>query len=149
MGCGQIVGLILTTENSRIDVLSCVMRAYVLAFCALVICNECTHVTHNSWILRYWPTRGLLYAFVGVIGLQQNDHATAVEPYLEMDSPSLRFIKMVAWLMVAVGVAYTALGALCLQFVYQRVQRDYQQRLQRAQHVRSIEQNLMHAATGV
>ena len=147
MGTGQVVGLV-TTEKSDIDVLSCVVRAYCCAFCSLVICNEAeyTSMIRNSKILRYWVTRGLLYAFIGCIGLIQNDHATELEPYLHDDTPSLKFIKVVAWLMVAVGATYTILGAFCLKLIDNRVRQDYQERKQRAKHIRKISTKLVDAA---
>ena len=141
MGTGQIVGL----AYEDIDILSCVMRGYVMVLCALIVCNEAewTALVRNSRILRYWITRGLFYAFVGVIGLQQNDHATEVEPYLHDSSASLRFIKVVAWLMVAVGALYFGMGALCLQILYNRLRRDYEDRVKRAVHVRKLADNLV------
>ena len=73
MAMGQIIGM--TFED--IDVISYVLRIYVIVLCLLVILIEAewTSLVKNSSILRYWITRGLFYAFVGVIGIQQNQLA--------------------------------------------------------------------------
>jgi hypothetical protein len=49
-----------------------VLRVYVILLYLLIVLNEleCTKFTHESKSLRYWITRGLLYTFVGVLGLK-------------------------------------------------------------------------------
>lgn len=136
MGVGQIVGM--TFEN--LDIISYVLRAYIMVLSVLValIEMEWTAFVLNSSILRIWITRGLFYAFVGVIGIQQNDNVI----YRDDDhrvinkSPSLQFIRVVAWLMVACGVLYLGMGVACLQIYYNRLRRDYEERCGRAVHIR-------------
>lgn len=140
MGLGQVVGM--TFED--IDVISYVMRGYVMVLCVLVIFIEAewTALVKNSSILRYWISRGLFYSFVGVIGLQQNDHATERDPDTNRDSVSLHFIKVVAWLMIASGILYFGMGVLCLQIYYNRLRRTYEERCGRAVHVRDATERL-------
>lgn len=136
MAMGQIVGM--TFEE--IDIISYVMRAYVIVLCLLVVLIEAewTALVKNSSILRYWITRGLFYSFVGVIGIQQNDHVTERNPdQQERDTVSLQFIKVVAWLMVGMGILYFCMGILCLQIYYNRLRRDYEERSGRAVHIRN------------
>ena len=141
MGMGQIVGM--TFED--IDVVSYVMRTYVIVLCLLVVFIEAewTALVQNSSILRYWITRGLFYSFVGVIGIQQNDHVTEQNPdQQERDSMSLQFIRVVAWLMIGCGILYFCMGILCLQIYYNRLRRDYDERSGRAEHIRNATDRL-------
>lgn len=136
MGLGQIVGM--TFED--IDIIGYVLRTYVIVLCLLVVLIEAewTSLVKNSSILRYWITRGLFYSFVGVIGIQQNDHVMERDPYQHgRDSASLQFIRVVAWLMVGNGILYFGMGILCLQVYYNRLRRDYDERSGRAVHIRN------------
>ena len=148
MGLGQVVGM--TFED--LDVISYVMRAYVIVLCLLVVFIEAewTALVKNSSILRYWITRGLFYSFVGVIGIQQNDHVSERNPESEeRDSISLQFIKVVAWLMVGSGILYFFMGAFCLQLYYNRLRRDYDERSGRAVHIRNATERLTAAGDQV
>lgn len=141
MGLGQVVGM--TFED--MDVISYVLRGYVMVLCVLVILieTESTSLVKNSSILRYWVTRGLFYSFVGVIGIQQNDHVTERDPSQdERDSMSLQFIRVVAWLMVGCGILYFGLGVLCFQIIYNRLRRDFDERSGRAVHIRNATDRL-------
>lgn len=141
MGAGQIVGM--TFEN--LDIIAYVMRGYVIVLCLLIVLNEAewTSMIKNSSILRYWITRGLFYSFVGVVGIQQNDHVVETDRGQGGgDSPSLKFIKVVALLMVGCGCLYFVMGAMCLQIYYNRLRRDYEERVSRAVHIRSATDRL-------
>jgi hypothetical protein len=135
----------MTYEN--IDAISYVMRGYVMVLCVLVIFIEAewTALVKNSSLLRYWISRGLFYAFLGVIGLQQNDHATERDQDANRDSVSLQFIKVVAWLMIGSGILYFCMGVLCLQIYYNRLRRNYEERRGRAVHVRDATDRLTEA----
>jgi hypothetical protein len=144
MGLGQIIGM---TYN-HIDTISYVLRSYVIALCFLVVMVEAewTSFVRNSSILRYWITRGLFYSFVGIIGIQQNDHVEERNPSeSRRDSASLKFIRVVAWLMVASGVVYFMVGILCMQIIYNRLRRDYEERCKRAVHIRNATDRLVEA----
>lgn len=148
MALGQVVGM--TFEN--IDAVNYVFRGYVIVLCLLVIFVEAewTALVKNSSILRYWITRGLIYSFVGVVGIQQNDHVTKRNSDQDdNDSVSLQFIRVVAWLMVGCGILYFGMGVLCLQIYYNRLRRDYDERCGRAVHIRDAMDHLTEAADGV
>ena len=67
---GQIVGLVFQSNNGPVE--------YVLRFYTIVLCIVCIMVEYEwtvfgreSKILHFWITRGLYYAFIGVLGLDQ------------------------------------------------------------------------------
>lgn len=129
MFLGQIIGLAYEVVGG----IQIVLRIYVVMLCLLVILNELawTKYTRDSTLLHLWITRGLVYSFVGVLGLEEN----SVSPYRESTiaaTPALLYLKGVAWMMVACGCTYIALGALCLQIVDDRMKKDLAQRKERA-----------------
>mmetsp|Transcript_12559 Transcript_12559/g.24108 ORF Transcript_12559/g.24108 Transcript_12559/m.24108 type:complete len:216 (-) Transcript_12559:89-736(-) len=136
MGLGQIIGM--TYED--LDMISYVLRAYILVLCGLValIEAEWTSFIINSSILRVWVTRGLFYAFIGVIGIQQNENVIDRDHNQRIlnKSPSLQFIRVMAWIMVGCGILYFGMGVACLQIYYNRLRKDYEERCGRAVHIR-------------
>ena len=130
MALGQLAGMYFE-ENGPIQY---VLRLYVVVLCALVIMIELewTKFASESKILDYWVTRGLFYAFIGVIGIDQNDTSGDFEG----SSASLKWIKAAAWIMVACGAIYFVMGICCLQMVYDKLRKDYGERLERAKQVR-------------
>eukprot|EP00592_Proboscia_alata_P006053 CAMPEP_0194354196 /NCGR_PEP_ID=MMETSP0174-20130528/2407_1 /TAXON_ID=216777 /ORGANISM="Proboscia alata, Strain PI-D3" /LENGTH=170 /DNA_ID=CAMNT_0039123055 /DNA_START=14 /DNA_END=523 /DNA_ORIENTATION=- len=72
-----------------------VLRVYMIIFCFVMIVNElkCTRFV-SSGLLSNWITRGAIYTFVGVIGIQENN----VDEYGDVvDKAALAFIEIVAW----------------------------------------------------
>jgi hypothetical protein len=151
MCVGQFVGV--RYENTGL--IQYILRFYVIFFCLLaaLVELEWTKLVQDSSILKYWVTRGIFYAFIGVLGLEQNEsyalrvihqqHATSGETTPRPSAMSLKFIQVVAWLMVSVGILYFAMGVLCLQLVYSRVRQSYKERLQRAVQIRETTSRYM------
>jgi len=106
-----------------------VMRCYVIVMCVVVIMNELdlTQFIRESAILRVWITRGLIYAFIGVLGLEENE---TEDP--EKNSSSLwrdaafQYFEIAAFIMVANGLLYYAMGCMCIQIVKTRAVQDYE-----------------------
>jgi thiosulfate reductase cytochrome b subunit len=134
MGIGQFVGIVFETVGP----IQYVLRVYVALLCALVIFNELewTLFTRDSMILRNWLSRGMFYAFIGVIGLEENDTTTYRNIEKRGFNVSLQYIKSVAWIMVGCGALYSLMGITCMQLVRNRLRDDYQQRLERARGIR-------------
>lgn len=137
MALGQIVGIVF----QQVGPIQYVMRIYVIILCALTIFNELewTIFTRDSKILQIWPTRGLFYAFIGVLGLEENDNSKYQYSGSEQRAfnISLNYIKAVAWIMVACGALYFFMGIFCLHLYYNRLRQDYQDRCERAKRLRS------------
>jgi hypothetical protein len=126
MGIGQLLGVAFEVDNP----VQYVLRVYVIFLCILVVLNELewTKYTKDSTLLKLWITRGFIYAFVGVLGLEENETSKTKGG----SDIALSYIAIVAWMMVAAGCLYTILGLLCLQMLYDKLRRDYVQRLERA-----------------
>jgi hypothetical protein len=149
MCIGQFVGVRYKYYENRTGLIPYILRCYVIFFCLLAVLVELevTKLVQDSSVLRYWVTRGIFYAFIGVLGLEQNEsYALRAASSTTSSMPSamsLKFIQIVAWLMVSVGILYFAMGVLCLQLVYKRVRQSYQERLQRAVQIRETTSRYM------
>jgi hypothetical protein len=134
MMAGQFIGI----AYKSIGPIQYVLRLYVIGLCALVILNELEwfRLTTESKILHWWIPRGVLYAFIGVLGLEENN-TTVADKNVDATGrdAALSYIKAVAWLMVACGVLYVVMGAFCLQIVCNRLREDYARRVERAKEV--------------
>jgi hypothetical protein len=123
---GQVIGL----QYYEVDPIQAVMRCYVVLMCLLVIVNELQwfQFIRESAILRIWITRGIFYSFVGVLGMEENDTtAVATVPYTGQ-AQALKFVEVVAYMMVACGMVYFVMGCLCIQLIYNRAVADYEER---------------------
>lgn len=134
MGVGQVVGLIFQSDGP----IQYVLRVYIMLLCILAILIELewTKFARESKIFSVWISRGCYYAFIGVLGLEQNDTEESMRTDRPWFSVSRQYLKCVAWLMIAFGLLYSAMGILCLQLVYIRLRTDYQDRLSRAPEIR-------------
>lgn len=109
---GQVVGGL---KHDDMEFIPATMRIYVVLFSSLVIANELglgKKMMHGSAAFSNWVIRGAFYAFIGVVGLEQNSLASQEKTNV--------YLTVVAWFMVGVGVLYAVMGALCLQVYYDR-----------------------------
>jgi hypothetical protein len=135
MGIGQFIGIYF----SHVGLIRFVLRIYVIMLCVLVVFNELnwTFITRESVMLRYWITRGAMYAFIGILGLEEIEAspATKNEDVSGRDK-ALNFVFVIAWIMVGLGALYFVMGLFCGQILYTRVQEDYKQRRERSTETR-------------
>ena len=146
MALGQFIGIAFGTVGP----VQYVLRIYVILLCSLVILNELewTKLTRESTILHWWVTRGMVYAFIGVLGLEENSVTPADKnENVNGRDAALGYIQVVAWLMVGCGILYFCMGVLCLQLVCNRMREDYQRRLERAKATRRTTETYMRART--
>lgn len=140
MAVGQVLGCLFQEDG----IVQYVLRFYVITLCILSVFVEMewTQFARDSAILKYWPTRGLFYCFLGVIGLQQNETSTEKNASWRAFNISKSFLHIVAWLIFAAGFIYLAMGVTCLQIYYNRLRIDYEDRLSRAEDVRRTAERL-------
>jgi hypothetical protein len=151
MALGQFLGLVFDPHQ---DILELVLRIYVLAFCTLIICNEfqISTWTRDATLLRFWVTRGILYAFVGMLGLMENDISNIRNNGSTVaNAASTLYLAIVAWALIVCGCFYTLLGLCCAQLAYDRMKTKYQERLDRAkatERTTMLYGNVMGGTTG-
>jgi hypothetical protein len=129
---GQIMGLFIFRSYGPIQY---VLHFYVFLLCIMVVLVECewTPIGRQSFVFSFWLTRGLTYAFIGVLGLEENDTADWTNPSDVIEN----FVKIVAWLMIGVGTIYSLLGLCCIQIIYTKERKDFAGRCTRAKQLRS------------
>jgi hypothetical protein len=138
MAVGQLLGIVYQSDGP----IEYVLNGYIILFCCLIIFNELqwTLFTRDSKILKYWVTRGLLYAFVGVIGLEQNDQAFDAQSQNTSQRAfevSLAYIKAVAYILISCGALYFIMGLFCLQLLYNRILDAYGERVEMAKRLKT------------
>lgn len=137
-----IIGL----DKEEMTGLQYFVRVYLILFCIsftllesrIPLLKRLTFPAHDNWILR-----GFMYTFIGIIGMEQ-DVAIKVEDIttgsssgssniLGPDYTNLFASLLVAittWIMVGVGVLYMILGVMCLQQWYERLEKEYQTKVE-------------------
>ena len=130
MGAGEILDM--TVETS--DPIQMVLSIYLLALCLLIILNELEwlKIVVNNALLTNWITRGLFYAFVGVIGLEEY---FANEDKILVDVQKV-YIQTVAWGMIGSGATYSIMGLLCFQRCHHNARENYDNRMVEAKKKR-------------
>jgi len=140
MAVGQCLGIALKgVALGRVPPAEVFLRIYVVCGCVLVFMTEVewTTFTRESKILMNWVTRGLFYAFIGVIGLEEDFVNPAEDPDLTVRKKEIYiFIQTVAYMMIGCGLLYSVMGMLCLQILCNRYRRDYKKRCENAKEAK-------------
>lgn len=107
-------------------------RIYLSIFCVLVIVTESSAplpIVRESQILQNYCSRGFLYSFIGIICLEEAyservkgllANVTNADGSFHVAWAAL-FMEFSAWLMLALGMLYMALGVLCLKILRDRM----------------------------
>lgn len=145
---GQVLGMVMQS----VGWVEFVVRIYEIFFSLLVILNELqwTKVIQESPVLSSFTYRGILYTFVGILGVMMNDIGmnayrqsqwseygsyanNNITIYIPTQEQALElYIRVVSWSMVVFGVIYTAMGLLRVQEKVERHKEEYKMRLSHA-----------------
>ena len=126
---GQVLGMVIQQPMNWIEML---VRLYEISFSILVVINECqwTHMIKESLILQSYTWRGILYIFVGILGVMMNDigmnryyqkqwnkygnyNSNNITIYIPTQEQVLElYIRVVSWSMFVFGVIYVIMGLL-------------------------------------
>lgn len=132
MAAGQVLGAIIY-KNSLVQY---VLRGYVIILAVLVILIEIEwpKSIRETPLFYYWIPRGLVYLFVGVIGMQENDKSEFLNSDEENEfyNTISDILVAVAWNMAGCGALYFVMGILCLQLILNDLREDYQARFELA-----------------
>lgn len=146
---GQVLGMIM----QRVSWLEMVVRVYEILFSILVVFNELqwTELIQESRILSSYTFRGILYTFVGILGVMMNDigqnayrssqgyssYGSYANGSISIQIPTQEqalefYLSIVSWSMVGFGMLYTIMGVLRVQQKVNRHKEEYQLRLAHA-----------------
>jgi len=92
---------------------SVALRMYGTVFCLAVVLFEMewTKPIREMIIVQNWVLRGLLYAFIGLLGQEEES-----EPNIPRDAIN-RYIMLASWTMIAAGLMYILMGLACMKQV--------------------------------
>ena len=128
---GQFVGMALLKQTP----IQYVLRIYVIILCGLAVTNELewTLIIRGSELLTNWVSRGAVYAFIGVLGLEENTVSPLRnESILTTWKMELTYMVVASYMMVGCGILYSGMGLICMQRVCNRYREDYKKRCELA-----------------
>eukprot|EP00538_Stauroneis_constricta_P006908 CAMPEP_0119551090 /NCGR_PEP_ID=MMETSP1352-20130426/4454_1 /TAXON_ID=265584 /ORGANISM="Stauroneis constricta, Strain CCMP1120" /LENGTH=218 /DNA_ID=CAMNT_0007597099 /DNA_START=162 /DNA_END=818 /DNA_ORIENTATION=+ len=150
----MIIAQVLGMYFKELSLVDYVVRFYMIGLCMTVVLNELewTSMVKDSQLLQNWITRGLVYAFIGILGIEQfqaspefrghsndeddgDDDSETGNPF---NAAALRFIWIISNVMVGVGCLYVVMGVCCMQIISRRLRTDYDERLVHATHARQV-----------
>jgi len=118
------------------------LRAYGLVFCAAIFCVELEvgSTTRSSVVSRFWSLRGIFYAFVGLLALDNADEDEArtkgnVPAAWREDSfvPYSIYLRATASSLCALGSVYVLLGLCWCKRIKDSRILDYKKHIAEAQ----------------
>ncbi|KAL7525617.1 hypothetical protein ACHAWF_003819, partial [Thalassiosira exigua] len=126
--------LVLRKESTWLQI---AVRSYLAIFCLSFMIAESRipflkriSSPHDGWVLR-----GFLYSFVGLVGMEQDIAIKATDiaslgpaSILGPDYGTLfatLYMSVSAWIMIGAGALYAILGMLCLQGLYEKMEKGH------------------------
>lgn len=131
----QIIPIIIAYPD--VDFLRFALRVYVAFFCIVFLLVEVQAplaFLENNKTFQNYISRGLLYSFNGLIGLEQA-YSLRIEDVVKHANSKLHigwtplFMQISSWTMVVIGYTYILMGLFCMQLLRDKLQANYQERL--------------------
>jgi len=133
---GMLLGQILSTVYVHSDVLQIALRVYIGLFCIAFIGLEADLCLQNNYIAHTYWSRGFVYSFVGLVGVEQSIalrvdmlHTTVIDSMWSQTVSLL--LHLSSWVMVCLGALYFFMGIFCLQILRDRVFKEEEKREER------------------
>lgn len=89
----------------------------------------------SSNLLQKWISRGFLYSFVGLTGMEMS-YSLRIDDLVSHSTDKFRiswmplFMEISSWLMVVTGCVYMIMGICCLKGLRKKLIDKYQHRIQ-------------------
>ena len=133
---GMLLGQVLSTVYVHSDVLQIALRVYIGLFCIAFIGLEADLCLQSNAILHTYWSRGIVYSFVGLVGVEQSIalrvdmlHTTVIDSMWSQTVSLL--LHLSSWIMVCLGALYFFMGIFCLQILRDRVFKEEEKREER------------------
>ena len=115
-----------------IGLLATMLKIYIALFSLLFVLTETgapVPILRHSPLLQPYASRGFLYSFLGLIGVQEA-YSERVRDVMKAHGDEFHiswaplFLQVTAWLVLSSGVVYLVLGICCLQRVRDRLHQN-------------------------
>lgn len=112
-------------------------RLYISCFCVVFCLVEMEipiPFLKDSYIFQNWISRGFLYSFIGLIGMQEA-YSSRVEDLVGHANDKFHvawaplFMQISSTVMFATGCIYMLMGICCLKRIKTKVRKEYQDRM--------------------
>jgi hypothetical protein len=132
----QILPIIIVPAH-ELGFLQIVLRSYVSLFSIIFILVELRvpfTFLKKSHILQTYFSRGFLYTFLGVVGMEEaysgriDDMVRAKEEFHVAWAPL--FMQISSWFVFVIGCMYMIFGVCCLQIVRDNLDKQYRERVE-------------------
>ena len=129
-----LIAQIVSVVYLPFDGMELLLKFFVGSFSVLIMLIELESggpLVTGSPILTNWITRGYLYAFAGLVSMEENNvrPTSATLTTLPLDYSAALFIETASTMMFVVGCIYAAFGLVCGQRLYNKIRSDYKKRL--------------------
>ena len=106
-----------------------ILTIFIIAMCAMLVFTELEFgsIISGSKLLMFWPTRGLIYFFLGILSLEQKEISNPKD--MAGGIVTLKYLEIVSYIMIGCGIVYFCFGVLCFQIVLNKMREGYQARL--------------------
>mmetsp|Transcript_34182 Transcript_34182/g.45186 ORF Transcript_34182/g.45186 Transcript_34182/m.45186 type:complete len:216 (-) Transcript_34182:96-743(-) len=93
------------------------IRVYGFVFCLAIVLFEMewTKPIRDMIIVQNWVLRGVLYAFVGLLGLEEESEPSVSDG--SNNNYARDYIELTAYIIIGVGFLYVLMGLCCLKQV--------------------------------
>ncbi len=115
------------------DGVELLLKIFLSSFCVMIILNEVEWwgILRASPLLWNWIPRGYLYAFIGLVSVEENNlkPSSGALNTLPIDYTAALFIETASWMMFVIGILYISLGLCCCQVYQTKVRENYKERV--------------------
>lgn len=142
----QLIPIIIAYPN--VGFLQVALRFYVALFCIMFILVglqvPLPFLKHNITFQNY-ISRGFLISFNGLIGLEQAYSVQLTDVIETATSSGFHvswsplFMRISSWTMVVIGYVYIVMGVLCMKQLHDKLQENYQERLDEYNRAKPID----------
>ena len=128
-----LIAQIISLVYLPFDGVELLLKIFLSSFCAMIILNEVEWwgILRASPLLWNWIPRGYLYAFIGLVSVEENNLKPSSGDLntLPIDYTAALFIETASWMMFVIGILYISLGLCCCQVYQTKVRENYKERV--------------------
>ncbi|CAN0096446.1 unnamed protein product [Heterosigma akashiwo] len=119
-------GQVMSVISDGLTIQEMILRGYCFVFCLGIVLFEMewTKPIRDMILCHNWVLRGVMYVFVGLLGLEEETEEVAVSDAKSSDEASetpernvvaTAVVELTAYIIIGVGLLYILMGVFCLK----------------------------------